>query len=48
VLRKSVQFKSVEGDSLFSDADFNKIGPHIGVKAIAVHTQVTGRIAEAD
>jgi hypothetical protein len=48
LLRKSVQFKSVEGNGLFADADFNEIGPHIGVKAIAVHAEVTGRIAEAD
>ena len=48
MLRKSVQFKSVEGDSLFSDANFNEIGPYLGVEAIAVHAQVTGCIPEAN
>jgi hypothetical protein len=48
LLHPSVQFKSVECNALFADADFNEIGPYLGVKAIAVHAQVTGRIAEAD
>jgi hypothetical protein len=48
VLRKSVQFKSVEGNALFADTNFNQIGPHLGVKAIAIHAQVLGCIAEAD
>ena len=43
-----VEFKSVEGDALFADADFNEIRPHLGVEAVAVHAQVAGRIAEAD
>ena len=43
-----VEFKSVEGDALFTDADFNEIRPNLGVKAVAVHAQVAGCVAEAD
>ena len=43
-----VEFKSVEGDTLPSDADFNEIRAYLGVKAVAVHAQVAGRIAEAN
>jgi len=43
-----VQFKSVEGDALFADTDFDEIRAYLGIKAVAVHTQVTGCVAEAD
>ena len=43
-----VEFKSIECDALFADADFNEIRLNLGVEAIAVHTQITGRIVEAD
>lgn len=43
-----VQFKSVEGDALPPDANFYEIRAYLGVEAIAVHAEVTGRIAEAD
>ena len=48
MLYPGVEFKSVEGDALPPDANFNEIWPNLGVEAIAVHTQVTGRIAEAN
>jgi hypothetical protein len=48
LLHPVIEFKSVEGDSLFPNADFNEIWPYLGVKPVAVHTQVTGRIPEAD
>ncbi|HUV20256.1 MAG TPA: hypothetical protein VMZ32_00575 [Gammaproteobacteria bacterium] len=48
MLHPGVQFKSVEGDALFADADFNEIRPYLGVEAVAVHAQVARRIAEAD
>ena len=43
-----VEFKSIEGDTLFADADFNEIRPYLGVKPVAVHTQVARYIPEAD
>jgi hypothetical protein len=43
-----IEFKSVEGNALFADPDFNEIRPYLGVKAVAVHTQVTGCVAETN
>jgi hypothetical protein len=43
-----VEFKSVEGDALPPDANFNEIRPYLGVETVAVHTQVARYIAEAD
>ena len=48
MLHPVIEFKSVEGNALFADPDFNEIRPYLGVKAVAVHTQVTGCVAEAD
>jgi hypothetical protein len=48
LLHPGVQFKSVEGYALFPDADFNEIRAYLGVKAVAVHAQVSGCVAEAD
>ncbi|MCP4876754.1 MAG: hypothetical protein GY896_14945 [Gammaproteobacteria bacterium] len=48
MLHPGVQFKSVEGDSLFPHADFNEIRAYLGVEPVAVHTQVARRIPEAD
>ena len=48
MLYPAIEFKSVESDALFADANFNKIRTYLGVEAIAVHAQVAGRIPEAD
>ena len=48
MLHPVIQFKSVEGDALFADADFNEMWPNLGVEAVAVHAQVAGRIPEPD
>ena len=43
-----VQFKSVEGNTLFADANFHEIRSYLGVEAVAVHAEVARRIPEAD
>jgi hypothetical protein len=48
LIHPGVEFKSVEGDALFSDADFNEIRANLGIEAVAVHAQVARRIPEAD
>jgi hypothetical protein len=48
LLHPGIQFKSVEGDALFADTDFNEIWPYLGVKSVAVHAQVARRIAETN
>jgi hypothetical protein len=48
LLYPGVEFKSVEGDALPPDANFNEIRTYLGIKSIAVHTQVTGCVEEAD
>jgi hypothetical protein len=48
LIHPGIQFKAIEGNALFPDANFNEIRPYLGVKAVAVHTQVTGCVAEAN
>ena len=48
MVRPGVKFKSVESDSLYSDADLGDIRPHFGVKAVSIHAQIEGGIAKAD
>jgi hypothetical protein len=48
LLPPGIQFKAVEGDALATDADFPDKGPDFGVEAVAVHTEVAGRIPESE
>ena len=48
MVRPGVQFKSVEGYSLFPDADLGDIRPHFGVKPVSIHAQIEGGVAKAD
>ena len=48
MLHPGVQFKPVEGDALFADADFDEIRPYLGIEAVAIHAEVARRIAEAN
>jgi hypothetical protein len=48
LLHPGVQFKSVEGDALFADADFSQIRPYFSVEPIAIHAEILGHVAEAD
>ena len=43
-----VKFKTIKGHALAADADFGYQGTNLGVKAIAVHTQVTRGIAQTE
>ena len=43
-----VEFKSIEGDTLFADADFNEIRPYLGIEAVAIHAEVARRIPKAN
>lgn len=43
-----IQIKSVEGDALLADTDFNQIGADLRVEAVAVHPDVEGRIPQPD
>jgi hypothetical protein len=46
LLPPGIQFKAVEGDALPANTHFRDIGPDLGVKEIAVHAEIAGRIAE--
>ena len=48
MIHPGVQFKSVEGDALFTDADFGQIRPYYGVEAIAIHAEVARGVAQPD
>ncbi len=48
MIHPGVQIKSVEGYSLFSDANFFKKWPYFSVKAVLVHAQVMRCIPESD
>jgi hypothetical protein len=43
-----IQFKSVEGDALFANADFDEIRPYLGIEAVTIHAEVARRIPEAN
>jgi hypothetical protein len=48
VVHPSVHFKAVEGDALPTDTDLGQGRTNLAVKAVAVHAQIGGRVAEAD
>jgi hypothetical protein len=48
LIHPGIQFKAIEGNALFPDANFNEIRPYLGVKAVSVHAQIGGRVPEAD
>ena len=43
-----VQFKSVEGDALFPDANFSQVRPYFGIESVAIHAEIPGRIADSE
>ena len=43
-----IEFKPIEGDTLFADVDFDEIRAYLGVESVAVHAEVTWRIAETN
>ncbi|MEQ9564316.1 MAG: hypothetical protein RLN85_00545 [Pseudomonadales bacterium] len=48
VVYPGVHFKAVEGYTLAADAKFGQGRAHLVVKAVAVHAQVVGGVAESD
>ena len=48
LVHPSVHFKAVEGDTLAADANFSQSRAQLPVKAIAVHAQIVGGVAEPD
>jgi hypothetical protein len=48
VVYTGIQIKAIKGNTLYSDANFNEIRPHLGVKAVPIHAQIEGRIPEAE
>ena len=48
LVHPSVHFKAVEGDTLAADAKLCQGRAHLTVKAVAVHAQVVGGVAESD
>lgn len=48
LVHPGVHFKAVEGDTLAADAKFSQGRAHLPVKAVSVHPQVVGRVAESD
>ena len=43
-----IQIKTIKGNTLLSDANFNEIRPYLGVKAVPVHAQIEGSVPETD
>lgn len=48
LVHPGVHFKAVEGDTLGADAKFRQGRAYLVVKAVAVHAQVVGGVAESD
>jgi hypothetical protein len=48
LIHPGIQIKPVKSNALSSDADFNEIRTHLGVKAVPVHAQIEGRILQSD
>ncbi len=48
LLRPRIQFKAIEGDALDADADLGQPRADVAIEAIAVHSEVAGRVAEAE
>jgi len=48
VVHPRVHFKAVEGNTLAADAELRQGRAHLPVKAIAIHPQVVGSVAESD
>jgi len=44
MISKGIQFKSIEGHTLFSDTDFGDMGPYFDTEAVSVHAEVVGRV----
>jgi len=43
-----VQFKPVEGNALGANRDLGEIAADFGVEAVAIHAEVSRRVAEPD
>jgi len=48
LIHPGIQIKPVKGNTLLSDANFNQIRPHLGVKTVPVHAQIEGRVPQSD
>ena len=48
MLYPAIEFKPIESDALFADADFDEKRAYLGVESVAVHAEVAGCIAEAN
>ena len=48
VVHPGVHFKAVEGDALLADSNLGQSRSNLAVKAVAVHAQIGGGVAEAD
>jgi len=46
LIHPGVQIKAVEGNSLFSNGNFNEIRPDLCVEAIPVHPEIKGGISQ--
>jgi hypothetical protein len=47
-LRPRVQFKPIECDPLNADRYLGEARPHLGVEAVSVHAEITGRVTEPE
>jgi len=47
IIRPGVEFKTVEGDALYTDWDFCEEGPHFLVEAVDVHSEVLRRVSQS-
>jgi hypothetical protein len=43
-----VQIKSVKGNTLQPDTNFNQKRPYLGIKAVPVHAQIEGCVPQSD
>ena len=46
VVHPGIEFKAIERDALFTDGDFGKAGPYLGVEPITIHAEVGRRVPQ--
>jgi len=45
VLRPCIEFKPVEGDSLYADGNVRELRTHVAIEAVLVHAEIARRIS---
>ena len=46
VVHPGIELKAIECDALFTDRDFGKAGPYLGIEPIPIHAEIGRRIPQ--